>query len=410
MKFKNKAISYFFLTIIFTLCFIFSAEASSENEISVGKFYSSQQKLICISHRGDTVNYPENSLEGIISALEKGADFVSVGIEKSSDGVFYLCESESLGNVCDAPYDSLSQVEAVKIDSYSLYDIYGNLTEYKMTSLNELLDKTDSTDGIILDIKAEDKDAVYDVLYRKNAVNRVIIRVNESASKLVKWAENKAEKANVIPVYSGNIIFSTVSSINCATSGEMPAVQFNSKNYFNVAFGSFFADRYLTKDKARAVTATYSPELCGQRNDSSDGWNELINKGYSVIETKNIDSFIDYRTETQRLEEAIVTLLEKSSDIEPDKYSQVSLLNLDKAKKQCGNLLDSAVFSLDEAQDAYSSLIFALEDMKIFSGEVDTRGALNVTAGKVVAAILVGSVLLAGQVYIYKMSKKKNKE
>ena len=386
---------------------IASAGAVSEKEIAVGKFYSYEQKLLCISHRGDTVNYPENSLEGIKSALDKGADFVSVNLSKTSDGVFYLCEDESLGNVCNAPYESLSQMNSAETANYSLYDVFGNETEYKLTSLEVLLDNTDSEDGIILDVKPEDKDAVYDVLAENDALYRVIIRVKEGASKLTKWAEGKAEKVYVIGVYGGNIIFSTISAVNNMTKSDMPAVQYQSKNYFNVAYGEFFANRYLCAENARAVAATYSPDLCGQRGDSSDGWNELIKKGYSVIETNNIEAFAEYRKETERLEKSIEELLEKAFYVDPAKYSQVSLENLEKAKINCEIATTSDIASsLDEMQSAYSQLNSALKDMKISSGEVDTRGALNVTAGKVIAALLVGAALLAGQIYVYKMRRR----
>lgn len=406
MSLKNRFTSYILLVAAIIFTTVFSSSALSEKEIAAGKFYSTEQKLLCISHRGDTELYPENSLEGVKSALDKGADFVSVNLDKTADGVFYLCESESLGNVCNAPYESLSQMNSSEAGEYKLYDIFGKETEYKLTSLETLLEKTDSEDGIILDVKSEDKDAVYDILKKNDALYRVILRVEESASKLTEWAEGKEEKVNVIGVYGGNIIFSTISAMNNMTDAQMPAVQYQSKNYFNVAYGEFFTNRYITKEKVRAVAATYSPDLCGQRGDSSDGWNELIKKGYSVIETDNIEAFAEYRKETERLEKALNELYGRSLEAESDKYSQVSLDNLSKARKECEDLLSASVFSLDEAQKSYSQLLFALEDMKISSGEVDTRGALNVTAGKVIAAVLVGAALLAGQIFIYKMRRR----
>ena len=409
MGLKNKLISSILLVAVIIFSSFFSAGAIFEKETALEKFYSSEQKLLCISHRGDTEFYPENSLEGVKSALKKGADFVAVNIVKTADGVYFLCEDESLGNVCNAPYESLSQMNAAEAEKYKLYDVYGKETEYKLTSLERLLEKTDSEDGLILDVKPEYKDGVYSVLSKHGALDRVILRVKESSSELVEWAQSKEEKVYVIAVYSGNIIFSTISSVKNMTMAEMPAVQYQSKNYFNVAYGDFFANRYLISENVRAVAVTYSPDLCGQRGDSSDGWNELIKKGYSVIETNNIEAFNEYRKETERLEKAIKELYEKSLAIESDKFSQVSLDNLRKAKAECEALLSGKAFSLDEAQKAYSDLLFALEDMKISTGEVDTRGALNITAGKIIATVLVGAVLLAGQIFVYKM-RRNNKE
>lgn len=411
MSYKNRFISFILLVAVISCSIVFSAGALFEKETAIDKFYNYEQMLIGISYRGDTVNYPENSLEAVKSAFKKGADFVSVNIEKTSDGVFYLCENESLGNVCDAPYDELSQVSSAEIKKYNLFDIYGRKTDYKLISLSDFLDETDTTEGIILDVSYEYLDGVYTVLKDASALGRVIIRVKESALRLTEWAADKADKPNLIAVYGGNIIFSTVNYINTFTKAEMPAVQYESKNYFNVAFGDFFVNRYLNSVNVRAVAATYSPDLCGQRGDSSDGWNELIKKGYSVIETNNIESFVEYRNETERLKKEIADLVYKAFCVDPSKYSEVSLSNLNDAKLYGETLTSTPVFSLDAAQQAYSKLIYALEDMKISSGEVDTRGALNVTPGKIIASLLVGAALFAWQVYVYKMrrGKKENK-
>ena len=262
--------------------------------------------------------------------------------------------------------------------------------------------------GIILDIGYAVRDEIFDVLKKHNSLERVIIRVNKSVSEVVKWTKTKDAKVYVICVYDGNIIFSSASFTNILTEAGMPAVQFSSKNYFNVAYGEFFTKRYMTENKVRAIATTYSPDLCGQRSDSVDGWNELIKKGYSVIETNNIESFVSYRSEALKLKKSISELLKRCPE-DREKYSQISISNLSKAEKNCRDVLSSSFFSLDEAQHAYSDLIFCLQEMKVSDGEVDTRGALNITAGKVIASIFVGAALLAGQIYVFKMRKKNKK-
>lgn len=406
MSLKNKFFISIILCVAIFLNFACFAGAISEKNVAVDAFYTNEQKLICISHRGNTAEYPENSLEGVKSALNMGADFVSVSIDKTSDGVFYLCENESLGNICNAPYDTLSQLSSDQAEKYNLYDIFGNLTDYKLTSLEKLLKETNAFEGIILDVNPDDKDAVYKTLLSSDALDRVIIRVKENPSKLISWSESKDENVSVIAIYKGNIIFNTISAINNITEAEMPAVQYESKNYFNVAYGEFFTNRYLVSDNAVAIASTYSPDLCGQRSDSSDGWNELVKKDYRAIETNNVEAFINYRNECEKLEKAIASLLESCSEIDRSKYSQVTLENLDETVSECTALINDFIFSLDEAQYLYSELLMSLKDLKISAGEVDTRGALNVTVGKLIATLIVGAALLCGQIYVYKMRKK----
>ena len=74
----------------------FSAFArSAEADINDGK-----RDIITVSYRGDTENYPENSVEAILSAKEAGADMVSVGVQKTKD-VLILAEDENIGNFCN---------------------------------------------------------------------------------------------------------------------------------------------------------------------------------------------------------------------------------------------------------------------------------------------------------------------
>ncbi len=411
MRFTEKYISTFLVAFALLFAFAFSSDALGEKENVTDKFYSNNQRLICISHRGNTVDYPENSLEAVKSALKNGADFVSVNLEKTADGVFYLCESEDLKNVIDASCTSLSQLDSSEVENYSLYNVYGEKTEYKMCSLELLLKKTDSKDGIILDVKSDDLEAVYQVVKNANALERTVLRVKDKGKSIAEWVKSKSEKVHVIGKYTGNIIFSTVSQVKHLNACEMPAVAFESKNYFNVCYGEFFTNRYLSDNyNIRAVASTYSPDLCGQRADGTDGWNELIGKGYSVIETDNVESFVFYRKETERLENAVQELLSRCAEIQRERYSQISLDNLKKAEAYCQKLISDSCFSLNEIQQAYSNLVFALEEMKISDGKVETRGALNITAGKVIAAILVGAALLCGQIYVYKMRRNDKKQ
>lgn len=53
-------------------------------------------RMMSCLHRGDMVYYPENSVEGIISAVLMGADMVEIDVRKTSDGVMVLMHDETL--------------------------------------------------------------------------------------------------------------------------------------------------------------------------------------------------------------------------------------------------------------------------------------------------------------------------
>ncbi|HPY89890.1 MAG TPA: glycerophosphodiester phosphodiesterase [Lentisphaeria bacterium] len=56
---------------------------------------------LVIAHRGDSAEYPENTLDAIISAVEQRADAVEVDLRCSKDGVPYLFHDNTLDRVTD---------------------------------------------------------------------------------------------------------------------------------------------------------------------------------------------------------------------------------------------------------------------------------------------------------------------
>ena len=112
-----------------------------------------QNGLLCISYRGDTAEYESNSKEAVLSAFEKGADFVSVSIRKSHDGELVLCDE--------------------------------NADEIKGVSLREMLSLLSKEDVLILDFSAELKDEIYTFIDSEDAVSSVILRINDSAKNII---------------------------------------------------------------------------------------------------------------------------------------------------------------------------------------------------------------------------------
>ena len=368
--------------------------------------YGEEDRIMSVSYRGDTSLYPENSLEGVLSAEEKGADGVSVGVRKTSDGIYVLTENKKLSAVSDAPYEDVSSITYDELQNYYLKDNTGSLTKYRMVSLSQTISLTGDDFIIIVDADWEERDGIYELIRHYGAFDRIIIRTYEAASRVNEWISSKQEKVNVISTYKGNIIFSAVSNFNKMSESNAPFVQYQSKNYFSVIFGNFFCKRFAGEGEPKAVAAMYDPDLSGQRTDSSEGWNEVIEAGYSVIETNNLVSLVSYIDRHGKSGKALAALAEKACYIPTEAYSQVQRENLTEALDYAVEAL-SKISSLDEYESAYSALLLAMNELSI-SRENDTqKGQLNITAGKIIAAVLVGSLILAAQIFVYKMQKEK---
>lgn len=398
--------TFYILTLVLVLLLSFTV--TSFGISAEEKFGNNRMGLISVSYRGDTEKYPENSLEAILSAKEIGADMVSVGVQKTKD-LLILAEDENIGNFCNSKSESISaSYWDQDLENCYLYDNSGKLTECKVACLYDAL--TVAQDIIlILDIDSEDKDDVYDVVQYYGATDRVFLRFEENSSDIVQWVNSKETKPNVIGIYNGNIIWNAISHIE-NLSEVSSIVHYESKNYFNVMYGSFVADRFSAEGKARALAPAYDRELCGQREDNASGWNELIEKGFSAIETNNIKSLVEYVNRADALNLSLRKLTEKAEKTDLSVYSDVSADNLQKALRTAKAELERGVSSVGELESAKSQLLLAMNRLNLSDGKESQKGALNVTAGKVIAAVLVGAAILAGQIYVHKMQKEKRRK
>ncbi len=405
IKFKNTLT----LLIVFMLLFTVPLPSLGAEIGYYETLYGEEDRIMCISRRGDTALYPENSLEGVLSAEEKGADGVSVGVQKTKDGIYVLTENKKLSAITDSPFEAVNEITYNELQYYYLKDNTGTLTKYRMVSLSQTISLTGEDFIIIVDADWEEREGIYDLISHFDAFERIIIRVNEPASKVSEWVASKEKKVNVISVYKGNIIFSAISNFNQMSEIGSPFVQYVTKNYFGVIYGDFFCKRFFDDNAPKAIASMYDLDLSGQRTDSTEGWNEVVEAGYRVIETNNLVSLVSYIDRHEKSGKALGVLAEKARWIDTAGCSQVQKENLSDALSYAVGLLDS-ISSPDEFESAYSSLLLAMNELSISQEDDTQKGHLNITAGKIIAAVSVGAVILAAQIFVYKMQEEKKRK
>lgn len=101
------------------------------------------------AHRGDSDNYPDNSLEGIASAILAGADCVEFDTQLTLDGIAVLLHDTSLAKATDAAsyVGKTGYPQTLSVNDWTfeqlrvlkMTDDKGNLTEYKVATLYEAL-------------------------------------------------------------------------------------------------------------------------------------------------------------------------------------------------------------------------------------------------------------------------------
>ena len=127
-------------------------------------------RLMSCAHRGDMVYYPENSIEGIISAIMMGCDMVEIDPRLTKDGVFILLHDATLTRttnvdemagknglpnsvyVSDWTYEQLMQLN-LKIGTGG---DSAKITPYKIPTLDEAMKVCANRIFIRLDVKGPD--------------------------------------------------------------------------------------------------------------------------------------------------------------------------------------------------------------------------------------------------------------
>lgn len=96
-----------------------------------------------VAHRGNEGAYPENSIIGIISAINKGVDYIEIDVRVTKDGVPVLMHDSSINRTMDC--GSNPQVEQLYVAEYDYNTIEefcilkGQYSQEKIPLLSDVL-------------------------------------------------------------------------------------------------------------------------------------------------------------------------------------------------------------------------------------------------------------------------------
>ena len=132
-------------------------------------------RLMSCLHRGEMTYYPENSIEGIISAIRMGADMVEIDPRRTKDGVLVLLHDATLTRTTDiadkAGKNGLPT--STKLEDWTYEQLMqlnlregsgGNntrVTAYKIPTLDEAFRVCANRIFIRLDVKADSNDVIF---------------------------------------------------------------------------------------------------------------------------------------------------------------------------------------------------------------------------------------------------------
>lgn len=396
----KKTAIFILSLILFTALSVSSAIAADASDIA-SDFSDGKKNIICIAHRGDWHSFPENSAEAINAAAEY--DAVSVDIRLTADGKPVLMADEKVDRMS---VDGEGKSVSGKVSSFTLAqlkELYlresnGGTDKKKTTcripELKEIYETAAGRTAVMLNVQENDFRTVYDYVKALGKLDETVFRINAKTKKIIELTKD-LDGVNVTGNYQGNIIFLATSAVKKYFAANIYTIEMGSTNGNGVLYDNFLMKRFVGSKRAMVSMVN---GRCGKRADNETGWDDLISRGYSVIET----DFPAELTEYIRKTETAATDLEKNIDI----YANTDLSPYtSETEKAFSSALSAAKKTLDgkssfsELTDARSALQSAHDSLKV-GAKKNVALKFRFTPGRIIAVVLCAAAFTGGTLFL----------
>jgi glycerophosphoryl diester phosphodiesterase len=159
---------------------------------------------LVIAHRGGGADAPENTLEAIRTAVERGADLIWVSAQISADGVPVLYRPRDLGVLTNGtgPVDSKTADQLAALNAGEAFEDRDGHTPYRASpvgipTLAEALANIPSTLSVIIDVKTASPEpmvaALFETINELDAWKRVVFYTTQADVHAALAEEPRAE-------------------------------------------------------------------------------------------------------------------------------------------------------------------------------------------------------------------------
>lgn len=160
---------------------IYPLKFDSSSELKEFFKYKNDGTIIMSGHRGGRMTgFPENCIEGFENVISKHSAIFEIDPRLTKDSVIVLMHDATLdrtttgsGKVCDFTLNELKQLR--------LKDYNGNITDYRIPTLEEAIVWSKGKTLINLDKKDVPMNMIVDIIRKHNAEKHVILTVHTGA-------------------------------------------------------------------------------------------------------------------------------------------------------------------------------------------------------------------------------------
>ena len=197
-----------FILLFVCICALFAScstekAATRAEQIRKQLLTCDESSVIVVAHRADWRNFPENSLEAIQSSIDMGVDMLEIDVQRTKDGVLMLMHDHNLdrmtngsGNIAETTWEEISKL--------NLKDHQGNLTEYKVPTLEQAL--LLCKDRIMINLDKADRyfDEVFALLEKTGTTNLIVMKGGQPANEVREKFGKYLDKVIYMPIVTIN--------------------------------------------------------------------------------------------------------------------------------------------------------------------------------------------------------------
>ncbi|MFB9844802.1 glycerophosphodiester phosphodiesterase family protein [Mucilaginibacter ginsenosidivorans] len=228
-----------------------------------------RHSFIVISHRGDHVKCPENTLAGYAEAIKNEADYIEIDLRTTKDGELVSMHdgtvnrmTEGKGNVKDLTLAEMEQLHVKSKDSLDK-DIY------RVPTFKQILGLCKDKIYIYIDYKNADAAVTYAMLKEYGMEKQVLVYIN-NPQQFVDWRKIAPGMPLMVSM-PGNV------------KDEAGMKAFIDKVKPDILDGGWKEYTPAMVASARAMGLTVWPDI--QSANESQNWDEALAKGFNGLQT-----------------------------------------------------------------------------------------------------------------------------
>lgn len=165
---------------LFGLLTVISGSAATRSDsIRARLLDPDNQSVIVASHRADWRNFPENSIEGIESAITMGVDIVELDVHMTKDSVLILMHDSTLDRTSTG-HGKIADATLEEIKALNLKNGCNIRTIHKIPTLEEALLTAKGRVMVNLDKADRYFDKVYQLMQKTGTTDQVIMKGTKS--------------------------------------------------------------------------------------------------------------------------------------------------------------------------------------------------------------------------------------